>query len=65
MTRRIRALSGPIQIYSGTFHALAKQILTQQDSSMGREMFFIDELPVRWTQWMRTDKGRKWVSGLR
>jgi DNA helicase-2/ATP-dependent DNA helicase PcrA len=29
------------------------------------QMLFIDELPVRWMQWMRTRKGRDWVGKIR
>jgi len=65
MTHRIHALCGPVNIWSGTFHALAKQVLTKYEYPMIRDLYFIDELPVKWTQWMLTEKGRKWVGSLR
>ena len=64
MMQRVRRLIGPVNIWAGTFHALAKQILTLYgENSNG--MLFIDELPVKWMQWLRTEKGRKWVGRLR
>jgi len=65
MTQRIRQLCGPVNIWSGTFHAIAKNILKTYDSQNFKDLYFIDELPVKWTQWMRTEKGRKWVGSLR
>jgi hypothetical protein len=65
MIHRIRNLCGPVNIWAGTFHALAKKILTLYDYNSVKELFFIDELPVRLTQWARTEKGRKWVGTLR
>ena len=62
---------GHVSLWAGTFHALANTVLKQMPtlSSGGEEisntLFFIDELPVRWMQWMRTEKGRKWVGKIR
>jgi hypothetical protein len=65
MIGRVRALCGPVNIWAGTFHSIAKKILTLHDYASLKDSFFIDELPVKLTHWLRTDKGRKWVSTIR
>ena len=65
MNGRIKALCGPTSIWSGTFHALAKDILERYNYSSIKDLYFIDELPIRWLAWLKTDKGRQWVSKLR
>lgn len=65
MVSRVQSLCGPINIWAGTFHSLAMKILKLYDYSSVKDLFFIDELPVKLTQWMLTEKGRKWVGGLR
>jgi AAA domain/UvrD-like helicase C-terminal domain len=65
MNGRIKALCGPTSIWSGTFHALAKTILERFNYSSIKDLYFIDELPIRWLAWLKTDKGRQWVSKLR
>lgn len=65
MTTRVKSLVGPCAIWSGTFHGLAHTILTHYSNSSSPGNYFIDELPVRWMQWMRTPKGREWVGSLR
>lgn len=71
MFKRVRRLVGPVNLWAGTFHALANTILKQfpsgggEGQGQGQQLFFIDELPVRWMQWMRTDRGRRWVGRLR
>lgn len=68
MSHRVRKLVGNASIWSGTFHSLANTILKQYpEKELGHQntMFFIDELPVRWIQWMRTTRGRKWVGRIR
>jgi hypothetical protein len=68
MLQRLRKLIGPASLWAGTFHALANLILKQMSSNeeeVSNNFFFIDELPVRWMQWMRTEKGRKWVGKIR
>lgn len=69
MLQRVRRLVGPASLWAGTFHALANTILKQLNTSGSNEsasnLFFVDELPVRWMQWMRSEKGRKWVGKLR
>jgi hypothetical protein len=65
MVHRVRRLVGPVSLWSGTFHALAKQVLTLYGGKSESSMLFIDELPVKWMAWLRTEKGRKWVGKLR
>jgi hypothetical protein len=66
MLHRVRNLVGPARIWAGTFHALANTILKEMNGdSHQTAMLFVDELPVRWMQWMRTFKGRQWVSRIR
>jgi hypothetical protein len=66
MLHRVRALVGPVKLWAGTFHALANTVLKEYngDEHQG-SMLFIDELPVKWMQWMRTFKGRQWVGRIR
>ena len=63
MLSRVQRLVGPVSLWAGTFHAVANSILRENGES--NQLLFIDELPVRWMQWMRTTKGREWVSKLR
>jgi hypothetical protein len=66
MLTRVRRLVGPVSLWAGTFHALANTILrAYSDSASSSSLFFVDELPVRWMQWMRTDRGRKWVGRVK
>jgi hypothetical protein len=65
MNARIKALCGPTSIWSGTFHALAKEILERYNYSSIKDLYFIDELPIRWLAWLKTHDGRQWVSRLR
>jgi len=68
MLQRVRRLIGPVSLWAGTFHALANTILKQMpngDEELSSNLFFVDELPVRWMQWMRSPRGRAWVGKLR
>lgn len=68
MLHRVRRLVGPVSLWAGTFHGLAAQILRQMGSNSSgssNQNFFIDELPVRLIQWLRSEKGRKWVGRIR
>ena len=68
MLHRVRRLIGPVSLWAGTFHALANTILKQLPNGgeeVSNSFFFIDELPVRWMQWMRSPRGRAWVGKLR
>jgi hypothetical protein len=66
MLKRVHKLVGPVSLWAGTFHALANTVLREMgESGATSQMLFIDELPVRWMQWMRTTKGREWVGKIR
>jgi hypothetical protein len=68
MYQRVRHLVGPVNLWAGTFHALANTVLKQFPAggdSAASSLFFVDELPVRWIQWMRTERGRRWVGRIR
>jgi len=66
MLQRVQRLVGPVSIWAGTFHALASTVLREMGETVSAsQSLFIDELPVRWMQWMRTTKGREWVGRLR
>lgn len=70
MLQRVRRLVGPVSLWAGTFHALANTILKAMPSGTAgadesSSLFFVDELPVRWMKWMRTERGRKWVGRIR
>lgn len=68
MLHRVKRLVGPVSLWSGTFHALANTVLKTMPSN-GTEgqqgLFFVDELPVRWMAWMRSERGRRWVGRIR
>jgi hypothetical protein len=67
MLHRVRRLVGPVSLWAGTFHALANTVMKQfpADKESSSTYYFVDELPVRWIQWMRSEKGRKWVGKIR
>lgn len=64
MIQRVYKLIGNINIYAGTFHALAAQILRDMAPKMIVDQPFIDELPYRFVKWL-TDKGAKWAQRFR
>jgi len=66
MLSRVRRLIGHVDIWAGTFHALASDVLsTIGGVGATGHLLMIDELPVCWLKWLKTKKGRKWVEGLR
>lgn len=81
MVERVRRLIGPVDLWSGTFHALALRVLKGVSGVSGSagegggnggggevvtaSNYFIDELPVLWYNWMRTKAGREWVGKIR
>lgn len=68
MLHRVKRLVGQVSLWAGTFHALANTVIKQyvaSDDPSKNSFLFVDELPVRWMQWMRTEKGRKWVGKIR
>ena len=65
MRHRVYQNVGPVQLWAGTFHALAKNVLYENDPAYLPSMYFVDELPVKWFTWMHSEKGRQWVGKIR
>lgn len=65
MLQRIEQLIGPSKVWAGTFHGLAKQLLSTYDASTLGTLYFVDELIGMGTSWLLTPKGRAWVGKLR
>jgi len=66
MLSRVRRLVGHVDIWSGTFHALASDVLSVIGGiGATGHLLMIDELPVRWLQWLKTARGRKWAETIR
>ncbi len=65
MRHRVNQCVGPVQLWAGTFHALAKNVLYENDPAYLPSMYFVDELPVKWFTWMHSPKGREWVAKIR
>lgn len=65
MLQRIEQLIGPSKVWAGTFHGLARQLLTTYDSSTLGTLYFVDELIGMGTSWLTKPKGREWVGKLR
>jgi hypothetical protein len=65
MIHRVHKLIGYVNMYAGTFHALAAQILRDMAPKMIMDQPFIDELPYRLVKWLETERGAKWVQRFR
>lgn len=65
MRQRVESLLGSSEIWVGTFHGLARNLLAQYSPSSLQKLYFIDELVLMGTSWLESPKGRKWVAGLR
>ena len=66
MLSRVRRLIGHVDIWAGTFHALSSDVLGQIGGiGATGHLLMIDELPVRWLQWLKSNAGRKWVESIR
>ncbi len=65
MKQRVESLLGPSDIWVGTFHGLARNLLQQYSPSALQKLYFVDELVLMGTNWLESKKGRSWVSGLR
>ena len=53
------------QVWAGTFHGLAKNLLQKYSPKTTQNLYFVDELVSMGEQWLSTHDGRKWVSKLR
>lgn len=65
MLQRIEQLIGPTKVWAGTFHGLARNLLSTYDSSTLGTLYFVDELIGMGTSWLVKPKGRAWVGKLR
>lgn len=65
MLQRIESLIGPSKVWAGTFHGLARNLLSTYDASSLGTLYFIDELIGMGTSWLTKPKGRAWVGKLR
>jgi hypothetical protein len=65
MIQRIEQLIGPTKIWAGTFHGLARNLLSTYDTSSLGTLYFVDELIGMGTSWLTKPKGREWVGKLR
>lgn len=65
MIHRVHKLIGATQMYAGTFHGLAAQILRDMAPKMLADQPFIDELPYRLVKWLETERAQKWVQRFR
>lgn len=65
MLQRIEDLIGKTNVWSGTFHGLARNLLSKYGSDALQTLYFVDELVGMGTRWLLSPKGRKWVEKLR
>ena len=65
MKKKLYDLIGDNQVWTGTFHGLAKNLLQKYSPKTTQSLYFIDELVSMGEQWLSTNDGRKWVSKLR
>jgi hypothetical protein len=65
MLQRIEELIGKTKLWSGTFHGLARSLLSTYRSKELETLYFVDELVSMGTRWLLTPQGRKWVGKLR
>ena len=65
MMARIESLIGPSNVWAGTFHGLARNLLRTYDSAQLDNLYFVDELIQMGITWLLTKKGREWVGKLR
>ena len=65
MRERLEALIGARRILCGTFHALSQQILREQAPETLRDVYHVDELPLKALDWLSTPAGRVWIAGIR
>ena len=65
MKHRLDTLIGQTDLWVGTFHGLARQLLQKHDPVTLQKMYFVDELVIMGTQWLTTRQGRAWVGKLR
>jgi len=65
MRQRVESLLGPTDIWVGTFHGLARNLLQMYSPHSLQKLYFVDELVLMGTTWLESKKGRGWVNTLR
>lgn len=65
MLQRIQDLVGPVDVWSGTFHGLARTLLSKYSRETLQSLYFVDELVGMGTKWLQSVRGKKWVEHLR
>lgn len=62
MQHRVARLVGNTDIIAGTFHAVASRVLRDNAASAVADQPFVDEYPLRFLNWLKTEEGAKWAS---
>ena len=65
MKQRLESLLGPVDVWIGTFHSLARSLLQKYQAAELQKLYFVDELVLMGTAWLQTESGRAWVQSLR
>ena len=65
MKKKLFDLIGINDVWAGTFHGLAKDLLQKYSPKSIQSLYFIDELVSMGEKWLSTLEGRKWVSKIR
>jgi DNA helicase-2/ATP-dependent DNA helicase PcrA len=65
MKSKLYDLIGENEVWAGTFHGLAKNLLQKYSPKTIQNLYFIDELVLMGEQWLSSNDGRKWVSKIR
>ena len=65
MRVRLEEFVGKQDIYCGTFHGIAKQLLREYQPKLLKRLYFIDELVTMGLQWLEAPEGQQWVQNLK
>ena len=65
MKQKITDLIGETRVWAGTFHGLSRALLRQFSGEKLKTLYFVDELVSMGEEWLKSERGRKWVGGLR
>lgn len=65
MKKRIDDLVGETNLYVGTFHGIAKQLLRKFWPRTLQKLYFIDELIHMGLQWLDSEQGQWWSHSIR
>jgi len=65
MKKKLFDLIGTNEVWAGTFHGLAKNLLQTYSPKTIQTLYFVDELISMGERWLATNDGRKWVAKIR